>query len=156
MILAGTGHRPNKLGGYSTEAFGKLINIAKEYLSSNKPDLIISGMAIGWDQALAVAAIELDIPFDAYVPFIGQEAMWPKHVKEYYKQLLSKARVVNYISDGGYTGLKMQLRNEAMVNDCDRILAMWDGSSGGTANCIKYAETKQRPIINLYNKYIDI
>jgi hypothetical protein len=32
------------------------------------------------------------------------------------------------------------------------VLAYWDGSSGGTANCIKYAEKKKKPIINLFEK----
>ncbi len=29
-----------------------------------------------------------------------------------------------------------------MVNNCDMLIAVWDGSDGGTANCVKYAQSK--------------
>jgi hypothetical protein len=29
MIIAGTGHRPDKLGGYGDEVFNKLVSLAK-------------------------------------------------------------------------------------------------------------------------------
>ena len=47
----------------------------------------------------------------------------------------------------------MQLRNEAMVNDCDLLLALWNGTSGGTANCIRYANSVKREIRNLWSDY---
>ena len=34
----------------------------------------------------------------------------------------------------------MPTRNEYMVDLADKIIAVWDGSNGGTANCVKYAE----------------
>ena len=40
----------------------------------------------------------------------------------------------------------MQERNEWMVNNCDVLIAVWDGTSGGTANCVKYAESLQLDI----------
>jgi len=76
MILSGTGHRPDKLGGYSDSAFDNLVKIAEDYLKESKPDKVISGMALGWDQALAEACVNLNIPFIAAVPFKGQESKW--------------------------------------------------------------------------------
>ena len=63
MIVAGTGHRPNKLGGYNNESFLKLVNIAEDALKQMEVTEVISGMALGWDMALAQAAINLNIPF---------------------------------------------------------------------------------------------
>lgn len=40
-----------------------------------------------------------------------------------------------------------------MVDDADRILALWDGSSGGTANCVGYANDIKKPITNLWPVY---
>lgn len=59
MILAVTGHRPNKLGGYSKQAYRKLVKIAEVNLKKLNPDKVISGMALGWDQALAQAYDQL-------------------------------------------------------------------------------------------------
>lgn len=153
MTVAGTGHRPNKLGGYSKQAFNKLIAIVESWLRVNKPDHVISGMALGWDQALAQAAIYCNIPFTAAIPFKGQELAWPKKSQEYYHFLLSRANTVKIICEGGYSPNKMQIRNEWMVDNCDKLLAMYDETPGGTANCIAYANSKGVEIINLYNQY---
>jgi uncharacterized phage-like protein YoqJ len=152
MIVAGTGHRPNKLGGYSTEAFHKLVSIAEEWLIENKPEKVITGMALGWDQALARAANKLNIPFVAAVPFEGQPDAWTEESQLYYFYLLGKADEVIETSGKGYAAWKMQKRNQWMVDNADTILAMYDGTSGGTANCIRYATEKNKPIINLYAK----
>lgn len=156
MIIAGTGHRPNKLGGYTPDVRARCLTLATRWLGSIRPHTVISGMALGWDQALAQAAIDLGIPFHAYIPFQGQEAMWPKESQKYFHELLKSAAAIKYTSPGGYAGWKMQKRNIKMVDDCTHVLALWDGSSGGTANCIVYAEIKHRPIINLWEHWIGI
>lgn len=160
MIVAATGHRPTKLtkGGlfkpYSDEQFKALTELAKTWLRENDPDQAISGMALGWDQAIAQAATELLIPWWAAVPFHGQESKWPKASQKYYQSLILGAEKMFTITDGAYAPWKMQVRNEWMVNTCDTLLALWDGSSGGTANCIKYAKTQSRvTIINLWDEW---
>jgi len=155
-IVSVTGHRPPKLGGYSDEAFRKLVSIARDYFVAYPPKLIISGMALGWDQAVARAAIELNIPWEAAVPFKGQEKAWPWQSQQRYNAMLSKATSIVVVSDGGYAAWKMQKRNEYMVDKSSYILAMWDLSSGGTANCIRYARERGKPYINLYNRYKEL
>lgn len=156
MIIAGTGHRPDKLGGYDDEVYVKLVKFAIFHLNELKPDLVISGMALGWDQALAQAAVNLNIPFHAYIPFKGQEANWFYKSQVYYRSLLNLAEKVVICSDGGYAAWKMQVRNIKMVNACDTLLALWDGSSGGTKNCIDSAKNRLPgdKIINLWPIYV--
>ena len=57
MNVAGTGHRPNKLGGYDDDIYQRLVTLAMTYLEETRPKRVISGMALGWDQALAEAAV---------------------------------------------------------------------------------------------------
>lgn len=158
MIVAGTGHRPDKLGGYGnyerTER-RKLFDIARFWLEHNmEPDSsVISGMAQGWDQILACAAISLGIPFTAAIPFKGQELAWPEKAQESYHVLLNAAVEVITVCDGGYAPWKMQKRNEWMVDHSQLVLAFWNGTPGGTANCIKYANAKGKAVINLWDKY---
>ncbi len=47
----------------------------------------------------------------------------------------------------------MQWRNEFMVDHSQLILACFDGSPGGTANCLKDAETQGKPVVNTYPKW---
>jgi uncharacterized phage-like protein YoqJ len=153
MILAGTGHRPDKLGGYGALVQRRLIEIARIALMEYKPAVVISGMALGWDQALARAAVDVGIEWWAYVPCTGQEKRWPPTSQVLYRELLHSAKMVKYVTMGPFTETCLQKRNEAMVNDCHRLMALWNGTRGGTWNCIQYATMRHRPIINLWKKF---
>lgn len=152
MIICGTGHRPHKLGGYGDDVKDVLIRLAIDSIPEGTTK-VISGMALGWDMALARGAISRGLPFIAAIPFRGQESIWPYKAIDEYNEILDYAEEVVVVAKGGYAAWKMQLRNEYMVNHSDCVLALWDGSSGGTANCIKYAEKINKPVINLWKSF---
>ncbi len=77
LVIAGTGHRLNRLGGYGQEVYDQLFVIAFNMLAELKADTVISGMALGWDQAIADAASIHCMKLIAAVPFEGQEQAWP-------------------------------------------------------------------------------
>ncbi len=87
------------------------------------------------------------IPFIAAVPFLGQESCWPKQTKDKYFDLLSKAESKVIVCEGNYAAWKMQKRNQYMVDNSDILIAVYDGTSGGTQNCVNYANTKTKQII---------
>jgi uncharacterized phage-like protein YoqJ len=159
MILAGTGHRPRRLGGYGYKAVFNLLKFTRNALERYQPDVVISGMAIGYDAALARAAIILNIPLWAYIPCIRQDERWPEHEKVRYHALLNKAAKVVQITNTTYNANPscMQLRNVQMVNDADKILALWNGEpKGGTYNCVKYAEKVGKPVVNLWDEWLKL
>lgn len=158
MVIAGTGHRPDKLGGYSEWVKENLKQVALDYLNGHQWDAnfitrVISGGALGWDQALGWAAIEADIPLTLALPFPEFQSKWPKQSQDELELMVSLADKVVYVCEPGYAPYKMQTRNQWMVNECDTVLALWNGTEGGTANCIKYAEKVGKPIINLWENY---
>ncbi|UVK46746.1 DUF1273 family protein [Mesorhizobium sp. AR07] len=152
MIIAATGHRPDKLGGHSEGVRRRLRSLAIDYLQAEQPDAVISGMARGWDQAIAEAAIELHLPFIAAVPFEGQAKRWPPESQAHYARLLGQAASIEIVSE--FPGARaMQQRNEWMVDRGGKMCALWDGSMGGTFNCIRYAKKVGRPIDNLWPRW---
>lgn len=154
MIICGTGHRPDKLGGYSADVFEKLKHTAIVWMADRQViDKVVSGGALGWDQALAAAALELGIPLTLALPFPGFEDRWPQKSKTFFYSLLHRADTVKYVCDPGYAAWKMQARNEWMVDSSNQVLALWNGTTGGTSNCVKYAEKVGKPIVNLWDKY---
>lgn len=155
MIVAGTGHRPDKLGGYAEESETRLVFFAVEILGELKPSEVISGMALGWDMALAEAAWLLGIPFKAYIPFRGQESKWPRASQTLYRNLCVQAQDIVVCSPGGYDPYKMHVRNHRMVDDCDKVLALYNGSPGGTAECVAYAQRAGREVLNLWSRWND-
>lgn len=149
MIIGFTGHRPDKLGGYKVPnpIYIKVCNEIERLLKELQPEKIISGMALGVDQWAAYIAFKLKIPFVAAVPFEGQEIKWPAKSQELYHKLLNKASEVVVVSGGTYSASKLQVRNRWMVDYSDKMIAVWDGTPGGTANCINYAESVKKEII---------
>lgn len=151
MIVASTGHRPDKIGGYDLRnpvAF-RIRQRLRQQLTEIKPRKAISGMALGVDQLAAEVCIELDLPFIAAVPFKGQENKWPVKSQLYYWELMGEAAETVVVCEGGYAAWKMQVRNAWMVDHCDILLAVWDGTAGGTANCVRYAQTQKKQILRL-------
>lgn len=152
----GTGHRPQDTpAGYQRYHPWKLqkISLLENYLKENRPDIIISGMAVGWDVWLAHTAIKLGIPFWAYIPFKGQEKLWSADHQRQYHAFLAKASLVKVVCEGEYAAWKMQRRNEAMLNDSDVVLALYNDAKrhGGTYNCIVSAFQQNKPIINFWD-----
>lgn len=134
MILGITGHRPDKLPDVA--AVRRAI-VAE--LGMLQPTRLITGMAVGVDQIAAEVAIRLSVPFVAAVPFAGQEKLWPPRVQEHYRELLTKAADVVTVSSGGFSVQAMYDRNRWIVANSDHLLAVWDGTSGGTSHCVNYA-----------------
>lgn len=161
-IVSGTGHRPDRLAlgkidPYSPVLRERLTDLAIWYLEQKLPDTVISGMALGWDIALAIAAIKLEIPLIAAIPFKGQEKLWSSEDQYLYHHVLQQATKSVIVCDGGYEAKKMMIRNRWMVDQCTRVVALYDGSqAGGTANCIKYAAYQNKPIDNLWVTYIKV
>ncbi len=155
MIIAGTGHRsdklPDKKTGYKlpNPTYIKICQATDKLLRELKPEKVISGMALGFDQYLASVAIKLGIPVIAAVPFKGQECKWPAQSQKAYNKLLSLVSEIVIVSEGEYSAAKMQIRNEWMVNRADAVIACWDGSNGGTCNCVKYAESINKTIYRI-------
>lgn len=149
MIYAATGHRPDKLGGYSAAAHAKLCYIAAEWIMQAQPTELIIGMALGWDIAIAEAAYELSIPYTAAVPFPQQASQWPTLAQDRWRYFLRAAKLVHYV-DIFYSKTAFQARNIWMVDHADALVAMWNGSAGGTRNCIAYAKRVGKPVQNLF------
>ena len=83
---------------------------------------IVSGRAVGPDSFAEAWAIERGVDTEIFLPD------WKKH-----------GRAAGFI------------RNNDIVEACDRLLAFWDGSSKGTEHSINLARKKSRPrkVLNL-------
>ena len=63
-----------------------------------------------------------------------------------YRKVLEQADEVFYVTEEEYKPYLMQRRNIWMVDESDYVIAVWDGSSGGTGNCVKYAKEQDKEI----------
>lgn len=155
MIVAATGHRPDKLGGYSIKASELRIRIAQRWLTQHHKQIkeLIVGMALGWDQDVAIAGIKLRLKIHAAIPFVSQAKVWSVDARAQYDYILSMCYKRTVVCEGDYSPYKMQVRNEWMVDRCSLLLECFDGSKGGTFNCDRYARAKCVQIVNLYDEF---
>jgi uncharacterized phage-like protein YoqJ len=154
--VAVTGHRPDKLNNEYDGVGPVSDNIRKkisEILLQEKPDLVISGMALGVDMIFAEVALDLKIPVLAAIPCNGQEKIWKTHQQKRYNDILNNSLTVKHIvTDGGYAGWKMIARNKYMVDrlgEKDILISFWDGTPGGTAQCTDYAKKANKRVITV-------
>lgn len=153
-VVAFTGHRPDKLGGYqpnpTMENCRRSLYRALLHL---QPTKCISGLALGWDQLGAEACIELGIPWVGAIPFKAQVQMWSREQQIHYKWLITRASDIIVVSPGGYAPYKMQIRNVWMMDQLEKqrdwAVAGWDGTPGGTKNCVDYARVTEKDILIL-------
>jgi len=138
MRIAVTGHRPERLKDQQKEVKKWLF----EQLNKYECTKAISGMAQGVDQIFAQAAIEKNIPLICCYPYRKNFF----HQEE--QRILSKAKDIKFISET-YTGKRVYwFRDKYMVDNCDLLLAVWDGIEvGGTWLTINYAQKIGKPII---------
>lgn len=174
MRVSFTGHRANKLGGYSwnTEKNIEIINLIRSSIITLLQNLkddekleVITGGALGIDQMAFEVANELkekgfNIETTLCVPFRKQYIKWNKEDIRRYKHHIGLADKIVYVDElkeynpsreciGDYKIWKFQKRNEYMVDHSDLVMAYWDGSEGGTKNCIKYAISSDVKVINI-------
>ncbi len=123
----------------------------QEYLVQWRASKVIVGMALGTDIIAARAALSMDIPVIAAIPFKGQELKWKKKSQILYHKILDSPFVTTFVvCDGYYAPWKMQKRNEWMVDNSDKMISVWNGiKEGGTWNCIQYSDLKAKPRMNI-------
>ena len=151
-VYAGSGSRSLKL---DPEMFTRVFNRLVEMIRQTKPSLIISGMAEGFDEALALAAMATQTPLKAMIPFRGycnhywgKKSLTGKNRLNECKQIVAYAQKtggVEYIcpdwrgADGRWS---MTHRNEAMANACDKAW-IYNPVTPGTKQFKEYCDANK-------------
>ena len=132
--IAFTGHRYLSL---------KQVESYLDKLYADHPDAIwITGGAVGLDSIAASFAMAhgirlwLILPFPIHV----MSKYWTPDQKRCIQDCWDYAEKTSVLAPV-YDVSIYQRRNERMVDLSDMVAAFWDGSSGGTGNCVGYARS---------------
>ena len=147
-----TGHRPEKLT--RSERSIKL-DLKKEIQLAIKDgyNVFISGMARGTDLWAAEIILELrktnkELKLICAVPYEGFAQKWSEDWQKLYLHVLTEADLVRVIGQRYHPSV-FQVRNEWMVAHSSRVIAVYNGQSGGTRNTIAYAHKSNVDVIIL-------
>lgn len=136
MIVAVTGHRPQRLKGQEEE----IRKWTRQVLIELKPSAIYDGMAQGADQIVALVAKEMDIPIICCYPYRR-------------KNFCSTENFINENNEIVFTSEKYSkqcyyIRDCFMVDHADILLTFWDGvEAGGAFLTREYAKKRGVPLI---------
>ena len=139
-----TGHRSSKLPWGGNEADARCLELkrkladALEELYGQGVRHFICGMATGCDMFFAEAVLALR----------EQDRRWTHGLSERYDRLLAECDSRTLVSRA-YTPECMMRRNRYMVDNAGTVLAVFNGSPGGTFNTLRYAVGLGRKIVEI-------
>ncbi|MPM58748.1 hypothetical protein SDC9_105581 [bioreactor metagenome] len=153
-ICCFSGHRPAKLSfGYDEEHPDclrlkiRLLSLIDE-MSKKGVTTFLTGMAQGVDIFAAEAVIDIrrtypedKIRLIAVIPYEGQADRWNEKYRERYFNILAKSDDVITLQHR-YTDNCMLERDRYMVDSSAYLIAVYNGSKGGTKYTIDYAIKK--------------
>ena len=158
MTCAFTGHRPQSLL-FGFDESDKRCTSLKSVMRDQIVALIenegvthfITGMALGVDMYAAEIVLDLKskyphITLESAIPCETQVIKWSVASRERYYNIAAKCDKETMLQRK-YTPDCMEKRNKYMVDNSNYILAVWNGSRGGTGSTVKYARSKGKLII---------
>ena len=145
-----TGHRPEKIKGTEKEIRLKLREEINRAISSGY-DTFITGLAPGVDTWAALEVLKIkesnkNIKHFCAVPFKGVEKNRTKEQIIDFNYIISNSNDMIYISEK-YARWCFLARDKWMVNRSKRVIAVFNGTKGGTEFTISYAKKKGREIV---------
>lgn len=144
-----TGHRPEKLPWGSDEAdprcrvLKQKVTDAVDAAYEEGMRHFICGMARGCDLYFAEAVLALrdrhgDVTLEAAVPCLTQAASWPPEERLRWRRILAVCDMETLIQESYSPGCMIR-RNRYMVDHSALVIAVYDGTSGGTRRTLEYA-----------------
>ena len=162
MVCAFTGHRPAHLPWGTREAderclaLKQLLRKAVLAAYGDGCRTFLCGMARGCDLYFAETVLTLrdegtcpDALLTAMLPCPSQTSRWPADEQVRQAALLRRCDSVRML-ESAYSEGCMLRRNRAMVDECDRLITVYDGRQGGTAATVRYARAQGRTIVPLW------
>ena len=168
LHIALTGHRPTKLGGYnlSTPEYAALRADLEQYIryQLTNHDTVVghSGLALGADTIWSKAILNMRdqypdrVKFHAEIPMMTQYKKWFKQsdIDFWHHQVAVADEKTIYATFDDPTnvtnqeaGKALKDRNIGMIDHSNVVLAVWDGTPGGTMHAVKYADKTNKPVV---------
>lgn len=145
-----TGHKPEKCIGEEGKIRFRLAMEIQNAIAAGY-DTFITGMALGVDtwaaeEVLKIKSEKAGIKLVCAVPFEGVEQNRTTKQQMIFHNILSKADDVSYICPK-CSRKSFKVRDEWMVDHAAKVIAVFNGTHGGTEYTINYAKQNNREIV---------
>ena len=154
-----TGHRPEKLPWGTNETDSRCLLLKKKIRDAVEAAYgegirhFICGMARGCDfyfaeEVLALRKEHPDVVLEAAIPCAGQSASWSSAHRLRWSAIVEQCDKKTVMQEF-YTPDCMLRRNRYMVDRSSLVIAVYDGSNGGTRRTLEYALMQKVPFVDI-------
>jgi uncharacterized phage-like protein YoqJ len=146
------GHRPPQLGGYDENftvaevrrQLGEIFS-AKRHMHDDL--VVVTGLGLGAETLAAEAAVDLDIPFIAVLPFPAPDKVWPSASRDRFRRLTEAAQDVVTLQrkepdSKQKAGAALAKRDSWLIRNAREVVLVWDGKDPSLAKLHKTAEAE--------------
>jgi hypothetical protein len=153
MIITGIASSPQFLFERSNLASPELVYLAKRALAEYGATRLITSLSPGWEQALAKAAIELEIPYTVAIPYPGRDLEWKRELRIHYLDLLARASEVYQVAEFCNETALIESHLWRMERS-DLMLALWDYEfEGEVFSIMSFALKNGKQVANLWEDW---
>ena len=150
MIYGVTGHRDVEQQPGELLAFARL-SVAK--MTERGCTEIITGMARGWDLAVARAAFDLGVPYCAAIPFPGQPNLWAEADQVEWAWAVKRATRQVVVGHSPLNVFYIK-RDRWIVDNSAELWALDSGRPSGSHTTVLYAEEIERTVRPLWEPWL--
>ena len=154
-----TGHRPEKLPWRYNERDPRCLSLKQRIAHAAEAAYeegyrhFLCGMALGCDlyfceTVLALRQHHPDVTVEAAIPCPTQAGTWALDQRERYETLVRSCDFETLVS-AKYTPYCMQRRDRYMVDHASLLIAVFDGTPGGTRYTMEYAISRRIFVVDL-------
>lgn len=154
-----TGHRPEKLPWGSDESDPRCLALkawlrdAVDTAYESGIRHFICGMARGGDFYFAEAVLALrgqhpEVTLEAAIPCASQSRGWSAGDRQRWRELVARCDLETLIQEHYDSGCMLR-RNRYMVDHSALVIAVYDGSNGGTRRTLEYAIRQKVPFVDI-------
>lgn len=157
-IVGATGHRPQHLqhlDGACKWAREEAARVAVKVRDEYGCTMAVSGLALGWDQWFAQAALNAGLALWAHIPFEDQAGRWTVGDQREWQRLREAATKVTVYGanprDKREATQLLMARNNGMISASDAMVCLWlpGKRSGGTWAAVRRIKIAGMPAIHL-------
>lgn len=151
-----TGHRPEKLATPFSEQSEKICFIKNQLKIQIQAAIddgytyFYSGVARGVDifASEIVLSLRSKYPFIkhvAVVPYRTQAARWSRDWQLRYDNILDESELCIFLNETYHRGCLLE-RNRYLINNTQRVIAVYNGESGGTKYTLEFAKKQNKQL----------
>jgi ribonuclease HI len=149
------GHRPGELGGYGDNPVAdrvrrKLVETLAAMVEVDGPLTVVSGLRLGAEQLGAEAALELDLPLVAVLPYPEADKPWPRESRERFAQLVERAAPAITLESRSpatkqLAGAALGRRDAWLARQVDSAVVVWDHEDDAVGRLVRSLEDHLGP-----------